>query len=266
MAQQAVHVVPLVIINGSRKDRALTEECRADRRLRVATLEDADLPAALRAGREMVDTPWFTELDDDDILLPEALSLRVRALKEQPEFDAVVTNGFTRDTAGDRLHINDFFSVARDPTRALLQANWLLPGSWLCRTDRVAADIFDGMPRFLECTYLALRLVIHHRTRFLDNPTVVYCVDTPLSESNSLDYRLGQPAGLRRLLDLDLPHDVRAQFRTRLRRACHANAEFYLGERSLTKAWHWHLESLQESGGWRYLPYTGRLLYSGLPR
>lgn len=214
----------------------------------------------------MVDTPWFAELDDDDILLPEALSLRVRALEEEPEFDVVVTNGLTRDAAGNRLHINDIFSVAHDPVRAFLQANWLLPGSWLCRTDNIGSDIFDGMPRFLECTYLALRLAIDHRIRFLDCPTVVYHVDTPLSVSNSLDYRLGQPAGLRRLLDLDLPQDVLAHFRKILRNACHANARFYAGEGSLNKAWRWHLESLQEPGGWRYVPYTARLLYAGLAR
>jgi glycosyltransferase involved in cell wall biosynthesis len=266
LAQRAVHVVPLVIVNGACKDRAVTDELRADRRLRVATLDDANLPAALLVGREMVDTPWFAELDDDDIFFPEALSLRIRALEERPEFDAVVTNGLRRDPTGDRLHIDDILSVERDPVRALLQANWLLPGSWLCRTDSIGAHIFNAMPRFLECTYLALRLAIDYRVRFLDCPTVVYHVDTPLSESNSLDYRLGQAAAFRRLLELDLPQDVRARFRTRLRRACHANAKFYLDEGSVTKGWCWHLESLQEPGGWRYLPYTARLLYAGLAR
>jgi glycosyltransferase involved in cell wall biosynthesis len=266
LTQQSVQVVPLIIVNGSGRDDALTTQLRADRRLRVATLDDADLPAALQAGRKMVDTAWFSELDDDDILLPEALSLRVRALEEVPEFDAVVTNGFARDSAGDTLAISDILSVEREPLRALLQANWLLPGSWLCRTDRVGTDIFEAMPRFLECTYLALRLVIDYRTRFLASPTVVYHTDTPLSESKSLDYRLGQAAALRRLLALELPKDFRPHFRKRLRYACHANARFYASEGNLTEAWHWHLESLQEPGGWRYLRYTAQLLYAGLAR
>jgi glycosyltransferase involved in cell wall biosynthesis len=70
LAQEDVRVVPIVVINGSERDPELTSEIIADRRFRVVTLENADLPAALRTGREMVDTRWFAELDDDDLLMP----------------------------------------------------------------------------------------------------------------------------------------------------------------------------------------------------
>jgi len=260
LAQDGVRSVPVVVINGLRRDPALTRELRADRRLRVITLEQADLPAALRVGRDVVDSPFFAELDDDDVLLPGALAARVECLLAWPEYHTVVTNGFRRNSAGDTLHIPDTSVVERDPLRAILQRNWLLPGSWLCRTDAVGPSFFDGMPKFLECTYLALRFATSGRMKFLGRPTVVWSSDTPLSVSDSRDYVLGQVAGLRQLLKLELPPDIRAGYRARVSSACHANADMHFKEGALREAWGWHLRSLRESGGWRYLLFTRHLL------
>jgi glycosyltransferase involved in cell wall biosynthesis len=266
LAQENVRVVPLVVINGSDRDRELTDKLRADPRLRVMILDDANLPAALLAGRKMVDTAWFAELDDDDVLLPGALAVRLHAFQEQPELDAVVTNGFKRTAAGDTLNLDDISSVQRDPLRSLFQRNWLLPGSWLCRTDRVGVEFFEGMPKFLECTYFAARLALGCRIRFLDHPTVVYYADTPNSESGSRDYQLSQAGALRRLLDLDLPPDVRAKWRTRIRHACQGNARLYLQEGRLHEAWRWHLQSFREFRGWRSIHFTPRFIYYALWR
>jgi glycosyltransferase involved in cell wall biosynthesis len=266
LAQENVRVFPLVVINGPERDPELTDELRADRRLRVTILEEANLPAALLAGRKMVDTRWFAELDDDDVLLPGALAVRLHALREQTEFDTVVTNGLKRTAGGDTLNINDISSVQRDPLRSLIQATWLLPGSWLCRTDRVGVEFFEGMPKFLECTYFAVRLALGCRIRFLDCPTVVYYADTPNSESGSRDYQLSHVGALRRLLDLDLPLDVRAEFRTRIRHTCQGNARLYLQEGRLHEAWRWHLQSFRELGGWRSIRYTPHFVYKALLR
>lgn len=266
LAQAAVRAVPLVVINGPNSDVALAQELSADRRLRVLILDEADLPAAFCAGRKMVDTEWFAELDDDDILLPGALATRLLALQESPGFGVVVTRGWKRGIGVDELNIDDVLALERDPLRAMLRRNWLLPGSWLCRADAAGPEFFDGMPRFLECTYLGLRFAAECRIRFLAEPTVVHYMNTPEAESQSRGYRLGHAAALRRLLELDLPPDVRAELRTRVRRACHANARVYLQEASLTDAWSWHLQSLCERGGWRYLRYTGLFSYYRLTR
>ena len=261
LEQDAVRAVPLVVINGPNRDAALAQELSADRRLRVLTLDEADLPPAFCAGRKMVDTEWFAELDDDDILLAGALATRLLALQESPGFGVVVTRGWKRGTGGDELNIDDVPALERDPVRAMLRRNWLLPGSWLCRADAAGPEFFDGMPRFLECTYLGLRFAAECRIRFLAEPTVVHHMNTPDAESQTRGYRLGHAAALRRLLELNLPPDVRAELRTRVRRACHANARAYLQEGSLTDAWSWHLQSLRERGGWRYLRYTGLFSY-----
>lgn len=262
LAQEAVRVVPLVVINGPDRDQHLTRELHADRRLQVASLEDADLPAALRAGREMVDTKWFAELDDDDVLLPGALALRVHILQAQANLDAVITNGLRRGADGDTLHIADIKMVERDPLRAMVFGHdyWLLPGSWLCRTDSVGPEFFGHMPKFRECTYLAMRLASTRQIAFLDSPTVVWHTDTPLSESKSRAYVLGEAAALQRILELDLPADVRRAVRRKVSRACHSNARLYLSEGRVKDAWAWHLKSLREVGGRRYLRYTRHLM------
>ncbi len=260
LGQQGVRAVPVVVINGPSRDPALTRDLRADRRLRVAMLEQPDLPAALRAGRELVDTPFFAELDDDDVLLPGALAARVQALQDPPQCDVVVTNGFRRHSGSDTPIMADVSRVEQNPLGALLERNWLLPGSWLCRTDAVGPGIFDGMPKFFECTYLALRFATGYRIRFVDRPTVVWHADTPQSASKSRDYLLGHVAALRRILELDLPPDVRAGFRCKVAGVHHNIAARYLREGELKQAWRWHLQSLREPTGWHHLRFTLRLL------
>lgn len=253
LSQEDVRVIPLIVINGPERDSPLADELRADRRLRVKTLKDADLPAALRAGREMVETRFFAALDDDDLLLPRGLAARVQALTEEPDLDAVVTNGFLRDGKGDELNYPDFSIVARDPLRALLQRNWLLPGCWLCDSDRVSNGLFEGMPRFRECTYLAIRLATEYRIKFLDIPTVVWRTDTPQSASKSRAYVIGSLTAHRRILELEMPSDVLVQLRSKTAGYCRAIGALHRKEGNLIVACSWYLKSMLQPGGFRYL-------------
>ena len=68
-------------------------------------------------------------------------------MEKQPEFDVVVTNGFRRELVGDKLHfVDDVSTMEADPLWAMLRHSWLLPGSWLCRTDAVGIEFFEGIP------------------------------------------------------------------------------------------------------------------------
>jgi hypothetical protein len=150
--------------------------------------------------------------------------------------------------------------VAADPLRALIQSNWLLPGAWLCRTDDSSTGLFEGMPSQLECTYLAVRLATTRRVRFISDPTVVWHTDTPGSASKSRSFKLGEPAALRRILELDLPPDVRQCFQSRLGAAYHASSVLLLEDGMINSAWKLHARALLERGGWRYLPFMRRLI------
>jgi hypothetical protein len=231
----------------------------------VQTNEQASLPGALLTGRTLVDSPFFTALDDDDLYLPDALAAPARVLSERHDVDAVITNGIRRDSAGDAIHIADMALVERDPLRAMFRANWLLPGSWLCRTERVGPWLFEGMPSSLEVTYTGLQLATHCRLAFLDQPTVVWHADTANHLSGSREWVFGSAAALQRFLELDLPRDVKASIRVALTDACHANSEMLLRDGNRSSAWHWHVRSLVRRGGWRYLGFTWRFI-AGLGR
>lgn len=262
--QEHVAPVPIVVVNGPDADAALVDELKSDRRVRIFFLDSADLPDALRFGRSQVDSAWFGTLDDDDVLQPDALAHRVFALEENPSHDVVVTNGLCRDAHGDVLNVTDFASVARDPLRALRHGNWLLPGSWLGRSEDVSEQLFHGMPRYLECTYLAIQFATKHRPLFLNQPTVVWHTDTPCSIRTSTQYQLGQVAAMQRLLELEVPDDVRADLSRRLGAAYHQSAVIHLRDGNHRQAWRTHCRSLIHPGGWRYLPFSRRLLLAAI--
>jgi hypothetical protein len=173
-----------------------------------------------------------------------------------------VTNGYRRSHDEDILNIADMGAVGRDPIRTFWDRNWLLPGSYLCRTDRVGLDLFDGMPECLECTYLALRLAISYRVKFLQLPTVIWDQRTPDSLSKSREFALSQSAAHERLLELDLPPYARQKVLERIALNFHSISGLHLREGDRLKAWYSHLQSLVRRGGYRYLPYTRRLLFA----
>jgi len=265
VGQRGVRAVPLVVINGGDADPALRRQLENDPRCRVFHLERPHLPAALREGRRQVDTPWFATLDDDDEFLPGGLARRLAALAADPTLDLVVSNGIRRSASGDRLQVTDPDPVRRDPLRALLVQHWLMPGSYLARSDRVGIELFDEMPTYLENTYLALRFGLDYRFAYLDEPTMIRHLDTPDSVSKSEAYLHGQFDALRRLLELPLPVDVRDGFRRRVAEVSHSASVRALAGGALRPAWAWHLRSLVARGGWRYLAYTRRLVFPWWP-
>lgn len=258
--QTGVETVPIAVLNGTQACADVERRLREDGRIRFVRLEEADLPTALAAGRRAVRTPYFTALDDDDLLLPGALARRLSALEADPALDLVVADGFRRSGSDDRRNVGSRVDVDADPLRALLRQNWLLPGSWLARTERIGPELFDGMPRFLECTYLAVRFATQYRLRWLPEPGVVYRIGSPGAETSSRDYVLGQAAALRGILALELPADVRRAFERRVALAYHCASENARREGRRREAWRWHLASLKECGGWRHLAYTRHLL------
>ena len=258
--QAGVAVRAIVVVNGLRRDPAVVARLRADRRLEVLESTEPGIPAALHRGRQAVDSRWVCALDDDDLLLPGALAARVEFLAAHPDYTAVVSNGYRRNGSGDVVHLHDLASLERDPMGELLRRNWLLPGSWLSHTDTIDPQFFAQMPRFLECTYVAVRLAMTGRLKFLEEPSVVWFTGKNDSESRSRHHALGQPAAIRQMLELPLPSSFARGLRREAAAACHANADLLLGEGRLAAAWQWHLQSLLGTAGYRYAFYTRHLL------
>lgn len=266
VSQTGARGIPLVVVNGARADPdVLAGLCRRGD-VRLVTLEEASLPRALHAGRALVDTPYFAVLDDDDELLPGALRTRLDVLEQAPAADVAVTSGFL-EGFGRRVHnVPDIAAAAADPLRALFVQHWLPPCAGLFRTSTVRVELFEDIPRYREWTYLALRVALSLRVRFADRPTFVYHTDTEGSLSKSRAYCMAGPAALARMLELELPADVRATLRARLAIDLHSASMRELQEGNCRAAWWWHLKSLMNPSGWRYLPYGRNLLAGSLAR
>lgn len=257
--QDGVVGVPIVVLNGTRCAPDVERWLENDPRIRLIRQATASLPGALSAGAAAAETLYFGALDDDDMLLPGALETRVRVLEEEGT-DVVVTNGY-RETGTSRvLNVPADTAVADAPLRTLMTRNWLLPGSWLCRSDRIP-DPFDGMPKYLECTFLAVRFALEHPMSWVAEPTVVYRLGSPAAESLSREYVLGQVPALKRIRALGLPPEIRRAVERKVASACHSASELERRSGNLGGAWRWHLKSLVGRGGWVYLPYTRHLLF-----
>lgn len=261
-SQEGVAATALVIVNGAEADTELLGGLSAEPDVGVLLVPQRGIPAAFRAGRPAVTTTYFGALDDDDLLLPGALATRVGALAANDTLDGVVTDGIIRSAAGDRRMRENFLDVAADPVREMFRGNWLLPGSWLCRTDRVGSWLFEEMPDHRECTWIGLRLATRARLAFLPVPTMIYHEDTPGGAHRNFAYCAAQPAAIRRFLTLPLPSDVRERLRHSMAAAYHETAHRLLIEEDRRgAAIGWHLRSLLAPGGLRHLLFTRKLLW-----
>lgn len=266
LQQADVDADVLLVANGRFGEPARLDEIQdlaPAGRVRALHLPDPDLPAALAAGRRAVDAEFFSVLDDDDLLLAGALKTRLDLLRARPDCDLVVTNGIVRGPDGERAFAPDMTAFGDDPLHALGLRNWLSPGSALLRTDRVEAALFDGMPAYLEWTWLAVRLATAHRILFSNATTFVYNESAPDRLSTSDACLMGQPAALARVLSLEMPAPLRRKLERDRSMAFHAIADHRIARREWRGAWRAHLASLAGRGGLRFLPFTRKLL--GLP-
>lgn len=259
-AQRGVRARPIVVANGPAQDPSLLAAIAARPRLRLLRFHSPDLPAALAAGREAVDSRFFAQLDDDDELMPGALAARLAHLEPRAGLDAVVTNGLIREGAHEEYSIPDVDDVRRRPLEALMERNWLLPGSALFRSAAVSAELFRATPRYLEWTYIALVLASRHAIDFLPAPSVVHYAGHAFSDERSAAACLGRPRAFAAMLALPLPGAVRRALRRKRSAAWHAAAEAHRLAGNRRAALAAHLRSLGSVAGLRYLGFARHLL------
>lgn len=261
-AQTGVDAEALVVVNGDRAEQALVESIERLPGVRVVRLWEANLPKALLYGRENVDAAFFSQLDDDDELLPNALRVRLDALEADENVDVVITRGL-RGSAGHEAESAANLDYARsDPLMAILERNWFYPGSALYRSKTIGPAYFRDVPKYLEWTFIGARLALERRIVFLDDVTFRYRTDNPDSVSRTSAYVLAQPEGLKALLSLDLPAPAVRRARENLAAAHHACSDLHLAQSHRLKALISHLKSLNSRSGLRYIAYTRHLLWA----
>ena len=258
-SQRCVNVIPIIVANGNRFDPSLLAELKARSDLRFSYIEQGSLPAAMQHGRAMVDTPFFCFLDDDDEYLPDGLHGRVVPMLANEEVDGVVGSGYrfdarTRSSSGWKGGP----ATSDEALRMLLTDNWLTSCSGLYRSGRVDTHFFADIPPYVEWTYLAYKLCTTRKIEFVSLPGHLIH-DSEASASKSRTYQTAQAAGLRQVLHLPMPSEIRMRLREKYGSALHVIADHYRRDGRFGTAWGFHLKSLMQPGGLRYLPYTRKL-------
>jgi len=96
LGQEGVRPDVIVVANGPGCDPDVLATLARRRDIRLIRRHEAGLGPSISTGRDLVNAPFFAELDDDDLLLPGALATRLERMRVQPTVDAVVTTGFLR--------------------------------------------------------------------------------------------------------------------------------------------------------------------------
>lgn len=266
LTQEDVEVSVLLVANGGRCDEAFLKEQRGTPGLTILRRTEGSLPLALKVGRGEIKTPFFGELDDDDIFLPGALRRLLDGLKDNPQADWIVGNVIVRCPLGEeRLALHDFDTIRADPLRALMADNWLYPGSALFRTDRVTYDIFANIPKYLEWTYLALALGVNQPPAFLTEPVTVHHIGLSHSIDLSREATFGRIAAIKHLIAMPLPRPITRLLKGKLASLHHSCSLQHLLDGERRQAWACHLKSLGYPGGWIYFSFTRHLLRGALP-
>ena len=265
--QQPQPAIPILVANGPTIDPELFRYYKNHADVRFFYQEEAHLPAAIRFGRQQVDTPFFGFLDDDDIYLPHAVETRRVALEDahNGRFDVAVTNGWcqTDDSIAPCYHSMREFAV--DPLASLIQHNWLTSCGALYRTETIGLDYFDGFSKYIEWTVTAFRLSIDRKIAFVDDFT--YRIDrrySDISLSRSPEYYAGVLSGLKNIAGFELPKHIRKAVLKKYGATLHNVSVNHLRQRNISQAWKRHIESLSQPYGVRYLSYTARLALATL--
>lgn len=258
-------VAIIVVVNGTRSD---PEACAWLADQPDVRLEFDAKPSAANAmlrGRELVATPFFTSLDDDDEFTPGALDLRLAAMQSDTCPDIVVCNGLRRDSTGDTLCYDDLPSVPAAPLPALFRMPWLSSCNSLYRTASIDAHFFRNFHSFAEWTWLAYQFgVAGKKIAVIDTPTFV-CNDTAGSLSKSNEYEMAYLSLYERMLSLAPPAPVADLIRRRIGSFWHDQSVTALRGGQRLDALRHHVRSLRQPGGLRYLGYS-RYLIPGWPQ
>ena len=215
---------------------------------------------AVLIARKLVDTPYFSTLDDDDEYLEGATDIKLNALHEVSDADMIVTNGYHNKNNSDMIMYKNYSEASNDPLRYLFKFNWLHNCNALYKTDRISIDFFEDPFLNIEWTWLAYKIALYKKKiLFLDRTTFRY-YDTPMSASKTVAYMEGHMPLYERMLELNPPQNIVTLIRERMSMDWHCRSDRALQAGQHGEALTCHLRSLFLPGGLRYLLYSRRLI------
>ncbi len=257
-SQNPVSVI--VIVNGRNYDPELTSWLENQANVIVDYISEASVTLATIRGRELVNTAYFSFLDDDDEYLPGSTDLKLAVLQNNPDADLVVTNGWINKNGQDFFEDLELDQVEKNPLRALFRENWLHNCNALFRTDTILVEYFSGHKAMVEWTWFAFQLAMSgKKISTLKDPTYRY-FDTENSASKSTQYDDSFLSLFDRMLAANPPHEIVQLIKRKIVATWHDRSTRALFDANSPLAWYCHFKSLSYLVGWRYFFYTRHLL------
>lgn len=257
-AQVAVRCIALVVVNGNRFDPNLIAELEADPAVRLIRTPVPGVAHARLLGVQHVETPYFSLLDDDDELLPDCLGPVMAAFEAGA--DVVATNGLV-EVGGNLCPKHTCMTAyGDDHARALLHENWAAAGGLYCRTAGVPAELFEGLPNYMELTQLGMRMTQHCRISRIDCQTFILHVGAAEQATRKPAFLRAEPEVMEQIACEVSRPDILAVLRRKRSAALHDCAQLELERQNLGRAWRDHIASLIGGGGHRYLSFTRHMV------
>ncbi len=250
----------IVVVNGNRRCPLVMQALAKEAAVTIVTQDEPNLPQACAHGRRCATGEFFCFLDDDDEFLPGSIDLRLQPMLEDESVDVVVANGFRHTTNGDVVNLRSLPKPDEDSLLALFHENWLASCGGMFRMTSIEASAFAVMPRYLEWTWLAFSLCLaNKKVFFVDQPT--YRINPTVgSLSSSDEYILALGDTLQRMLRAAPPKLVRRRIRALQTSNDHLLAEHHLRRGNRMLALQAHARCIFSPTGFRYLPFSLRLL------
>lgn len=260
-SQDEVNVEIIVVANGPGCHMPLLQKLKHDNRITTIYRAEGNVSSARYEGLKEAKNTFVGFLDDDDEYLPGALGYRLDRMLHDRTIDVLVTNGFgyqTRDVPLVDANINRLIEV--NMIDAFLERNWFASAAPLFRMDRIEQDLFDIKHKYYEWTYLFFSLVATNRVITYD-PKITYRIyqDHSSSASRGENYLFAYPEFLDALLKLPLDKKLKTKIRRKRQSAMNYLSVYHLERHRKLRATKYHLSTLW-AGGWRYLPYSRRIL------
>ena len=250
----------IVVVNGSRADPDTCHWLASQPDIHCERLPTPSAPLAVVRGRALVQTPFFSMLDDDDVYLAGGTDLKLAAFTRNPGADIVVSSGFRQLNQMDVPTMTSIEQVPRAPLSLLFASNWLSSCNALYRSSSFTQAFFEDAHPYAEWTWLAFKLAMAKKCIVaLDQPTF-RIHDTPGSLSKSAPYHAAYQSLYQRMLALQPPAEVAQLILARMSSDWHDQSARALSAGRRLDATAFHLRSLMLPGGLRYLPYTRRLI------
>ena len=249
----------IVIVNGSCSDTAVCIWLQAQEDIHLEYVANPSAPGAILRGRELVETEFFSTLDDDDEYLPGTTDLKMLSLEADAQADVLIANTYRCSDGMDVESYAGLNNVPANPLECLMQFNWLTSGNAMYRTNSVGISYFIGYHAHAEWTWLAFRLAIDGKCISIINQPTCRHHNTAGSLSKSDVYFQSCIPLYKRMLDSSPPHLVMRMIQRKMGATYHEASVTALENGRRKEAWRNHWKSLIKTGGLRYLTYTRHL-------